>query len=215
MRLTNNAAPWPRYLFQFTHPVRGATILHTGGVETAVVSIHAPRAGCDPCLRGCVGGLEGFNSRTPCGVRHGGGVILLHISEFQFTHPVRGATLPDRLVGSAKSFQFTHPVRGATHIYPSVTINGVGFNSRTPCGVRHGPLPAQPYGELFQFTHPVRGATTLGSRPAYSAISVSIHAPRAGCDLHPHRARRARQTFQFTHPVRGATSGATTRQGAS
>ena len=33
--------------FQFTHPVWGATITRATKVETATVSIHAPRVGCD------------------------------------------------------------------------------------------------------------------------------------------------------------------------
>jgi len=57
------------HLFQSTHPARGATT-RSGTVScTAPVSIHAPRAGCDPRRRGrsCVG--RRFNPRTPRGVR--------------------------------------------------------------------------------------------------------------------------------------------------
>ena len=35
----------------------------------------------------------------------------------------------------------------------------------------------------FQFTHPVRGATQPNTMQE-SLFKVSIHAPRAGCDLH-------------------------------
>ena len=57
------------------------------------------------------------------------------------------------------SFQFTHPVRGATLHAPTLA----GATS------------------AFQFTHPVRGATRSHSIP-YPKRSVSIHAPREGCD---------------------------------
>ena len=58
--------------FQFTHPGRGATYMHPHALPLALVSIHAPREGCD---------------------------ILHHVQKlnhnvFQFTHPGRGATLP-------------------------------------------------------------------------------------------------------------------------
>ena len=55
----------------------------------------------------------------------------------------------------------------------------------------------------FQSTHPVRGATT--SANAISAGSqISIHAPRAGCDLTTLILQLSPE-FQSTHPVRGAT----------
>ena len=35
-------------MFQFTHPVRGATTANGGTINFEAVSIHAPREGCDP-----------------------------------------------------------------------------------------------------------------------------------------------------------------------
>ena len=101
---------------------------------------------------------------------------------FQFTHPVRGATnrtgqieydvyvsihAPragcdtdlDKRSFTTDQFQFTHPVRGAT---TAQRVNEIikSFNSRTPCGVR------------------------LECRPLLiNSVVVSIHAPRAGCDI--------------------------------
>ena len=59
----------PLMLFQFTHPGRGATVGDIGLRESDVVSIHAPREGCD--LSQIVTTLLSvcFNSRTPGGVR--------------------------------------------------------------------------------------------------------------------------------------------------
>ena len=109
-----------------------------------------------------------------------------------------------RISLTSSRFQFTHPGRGAT-----------GYRPRTPL-VRH----------LFQFTHPGRGAT-CPHYTGYRSSSVSIHAPREGCDLRDTAKLRSRycfnsrtpggvrQTstlpdplrgmFQFTHPGRGAT----------
>ena len=61
--------------------------------QQSLVSIHAPRVGCD------------FTS----------GKISVSYLEFQFTHPVWGATLSSLLeTTTIKSFQFTHSVWGAT-----------------------------------------------------------------------------------------------------
>ena len=79
-------------------------------------------------------------------------------------------------------FQFTHPVWGATQYVDNARYIQDSFNSRTPCGVR---LPDK--GEMlawqkFQFTHPVWGATP-NSLLHLPLCSVSIHAPRVGCDV--------------------------------
>ena len=146
-------------LFQFTHPVWGATNEPFGYVPRYDVSIHAPRVGCDlkrilvSLMRLC------FNSRTPCGVR-----LKAIINLFRNNH---------------------------------------GFNSRTPCGVRQNFLSRPGYIDTFQFTHPVWGATSVDyifnhvwafqfTHPVWGATKrsswmfrntvVSIHAPRVGCD---------------------------------
>ena len=56
--------------FQSTHPVRGATGAAGGAGHLEIISIHAPRAGCD---------ASSFTVIPVCAV-------------FQSTHPVRGAT---------------------------------------------------------------------------------------------------------------------------
>ena len=123
--------------FQFTHPVRGATGTRAGAVASWLVSIHAPRAGCD--LSTISMGLRAkcFNSRTPCGVRQPASPTPKRSSTFQFTHPVRGATPTECLHLSAL----------------------ISFNSRTPCGVRRHSRFSLIKILQFQFTHPVRGAT--------------------------------------------------------
>ena len=56
------------------------------------VSIHAPREGCDHVALNIMLYREGFNSRTPGGVRHSPKSIGEAYQKFQFTHPGRGAT---------------------------------------------------------------------------------------------------------------------------
>ena len=79
------------------------------------VSIHAPRVGCDfdKALKELA--RYGFNSRTPCGVRHIITITILVIPRFQFTHPVWGATSEQIDANKDMQFQFTHPVWGATN----------------------------------------------------------------------------------------------------
>ena len=122
--------------FQSTHPLRGATGKVKRSQKQAYISIHAPLAGCDPSPNPPAAARHYFNPRTPCGVR-----------------PV-----PESTSGSASLFQSTHPLRGAT---PSHAI-------------------VRPAIE-FQSTHPLRGATFLPfvKSPVHC---ISIHAPLAGCD---------------------------------
>ena len=56
----------------------------------------------------------------------------------------------------------------------------------------------------FQSTHPERGATVLSIR-GNIVYRVSIHAPRAGCDLTATGFGVVSNQFQSTHPERGAT----------
>ena len=79
-------------MFQFTHPGRGATLNFSGGEDNRLVSIHAPREGCDSnrsCRAPC---SPSFNSRTPGGVRLESALHQAQDTTFQFTHPGRGAT---------------------------------------------------------------------------------------------------------------------------
>ena len=108
----------------------------------------------------------------------------IRILRFQSTHPVRGATRSNLQYGlRTVKFQSTHPVRGATlRVFPERCAPEY-FNPRTPCGVR-----------------------LHCSRIAFDIRVISIHAPRAGCDI-PHKITIEEHTkFQSTHPVRGATT---------
>ena len=78
------------------------------------------------------------------------------------------------------------------------------FNPRTPGGVRPKYFCKTNFDMKFQSTHPGRGAT--GAVTDTSGLSdVSIHAPRAGCDVKSDYDSVLHQMFQSTHPGRGAT----------
>ena len=60
-----------------------------------------------------------------------------------------------------EEFQFTHPVWGATCKCSALIKYKYCFNSRTPCGVRLRCYRYLGIHHKFQFTHPVWGATLL------------------------------------------------------
>ena len=123
--------------FQSTHPARGATRQWQttstqgsyfnprtprgvrqirGGRHLArrPISIHAPREGCD--------------SRCP--------QPELPKTQFQSTHPARGATRISTHCCVTCTFQSTHPARGATRCSRGCLDTRSNFNPRTPRGVR-------------------------------------------------------------------------------
>ena len=166
--------------FQSTHPARGATPHRPGDAAQPLISIHAPREGCDEGQAGpvhhdlyfnprtprgvrllemrCKERLKNFNPRTPRGVRHSLVWPFMRYRAFQSTHPARGATQTGLRHTLCQLFQSTHPARGAT-------ISAINSG----CS------------KSFQSTHPARGATSQRLPYPYRR-SISIHAPREGCD---------------------------------
>ena len=130
------------FVFQFTHPGRGATLLLSLELLLLEVSIHAPREGCDRvCARLLFISLS-FNSRTPGGVRLRTTDCTLRALSFNSRTP--GGVRRDEIRAEMReiSFQFTHPGRGATRTDLRHHPQQRRFNSRTPGGV-------QPDSQLF------------------------------------------------------------------
>ena len=169
------------------------------------VSIHAPWEGCD--LRALVAG----DDRT----------------EFQFTHPGKGATGWPRVrcefeivsihapwegcdaVGSASRcfatrFQFTHPGKGATCRGVALRPIRACFNSRTLGRVRLDSRRDLLLPTAFQFTHPGKGATSSSRRPPMMCSSFNSRTLGRVRPLHK-RSTSTILSFQFTHPGKGAT----------
>ena len=123
--------------FQFTHPGRGATELGSKRYGMEAVSIHAPREGCDALGDRIKFGVTCFNSRTPGGVRPASASakffstwVSIHAPREGCDNTFRGAKQP------YSEFQFTHPGRGATIVELFTLHTVIRFNSRTPGGVR-------------------------------------------------------------------------------
>ena len=191
------------------------------------ISIHAPLAGCDNLGGGVIGHLLYFNPRTPCGVRpyvrglvdqdsisiHAPlagcdvecGLRLIGYSQFQSTHPLRGATREALLVARWKRYfnprtpcgvrpyldllstvvvaiSIHAPLAGCDRPRSPIGFTPTYFNPRTPCGVRLRSGAALATAAGFQSTHPLRGATFTNKMPKLMIL------------------------FQSTHPLRGATT---------
>ena len=80
-------------------------------------------------------------------------------NEFQFTHPVWGATIVPVRLNTMYMFQFTHPVWGAT-LCGDCHLSGGGVSIHAPRV----------------------GCDLEGLRGGQVGRAVSIHAPRVGCD---------------------------------
>ena len=188
--------------------MRGATWqrqVYTRGHR--LISIHAPRAGCD---------ATNATEYQP-------------YNAFQSTHPVRGATtIPTASLSLLPLFQSTHPVRGATgrarararvaQISIHAPRAGCDIIRRTTLGFSrlisiHAPRAGcdvwthrTPPMWTFDFNPRTPcGGRRIGSFKRAPLGDISIHAPRAGCDTSMSQTLRTFQKFQSTHPVRGAT----------
>ena len=190
--------------FQSTHPARGATIASFAFFFVALISIHAPREGCDPeggrailttgisihaPREGCdllpitiFLGFLNFNPRTPRGVRprfRRRGSPSCYIS----IHAPREGC--DKSQTLASSFFIAHfnprTPRGVRRTPLSVSNSPIHFNPRTPRGVRRDSSTTTASNTKFQSTHPARGATDR-LLTDIGEDGISIHAPREGCD---------------------------------
>ena len=127
-----------------------------------------------------------FNSRTPRGVRHPQDRLLPLLQEFQFTHPAWGATLIRARQAAVHEAVSIHAPRvGCDQPLQRLIALVQSFNSRTPRGVRlHNSAIYRCASGSFNSRTPrgVRPKVTEG-RIAY--VTVSIHAPRVGCDKPP------------------------------
>ncbi len=194
-------------LFQSPHPVRGATgsrscwppsqchfnprtprgvrlAPHAGGGAAILISIHAPREGCDRMF-----------------------TRYLHGRRISIHAPREGCD-------QARSFQRRQKSRVSIHApregcdYPTSPrrISCTGFNPRTPRGVRLMQSALTAAETAVSIHAPREGCDSSTSNSSRARMAVSIHAPREGCDEQRAEADKHIQEFQSTHPARGATS---------
>ena len=152
----------PLCRFQSTHPARGATIAVKDCLQSPVISIHAPREGCDGCIpqfppqmpsisihapregcdrgehRRCVGG-HNFNPRTPRGVRRVSS-FPGHFTSIHFNpRTPRGVRrCPARGYSKHTTISIHAPREGCDALHAKGSPGHPYFNPRTPRGVRRG-----------------------------------------------------------------------------
>ena len=111
IRLNNISAQ----LFQFTHPVWGATTIVINKEESSTFQFTHPVWGATPLPPSPLLRWGRFNSRTPCGVRHKVLMLLSLFLRVSIHAPRVGCDKQNLRTDSVSSqFQFTHPVWGAT-----------------------------------------------------------------------------------------------------
>ena len=176
-------------VFQSTHPARGATGAHLGRTLRRMISIHAPREGCDPaaCPRSHSSSISIHAPREGCDYA-GDQERKAHV-RFQSTHPARGATR-DR---------FDH---GSTPLVISIHAPREGCDYNIGHGLKLDKISI----------HAPREGCDVRATHHFLSSRISIHAPREGCDGSCSAARRDIHTFQSTHPARGATANFTKEQ---
>ena len=147
-------------IFQSTHPARGATWRSLDAMEPIVISIHAPREGCDWWWKMVCSYRCHFNPRTPRGVRpRGNGNASKRTTNFNPRTPrgVRRRT--------------TFP----TSRSPAISIHA----PREGCDVFefHSQQQAR-----ISIHAPREGCDSRPRGPSHPCRCISIHAPREGCD---------------------------------
>ena len=140
-------------------PRAGRDPCHQAVFRRQRISIHAPRAGRDSVVSERLTPVSYFNPRAPCGARPRardlGGVESL----FQSTRPVRGATCHIRRARAGLPISIHAPRAGRDRSCWMPAAQSWHFNPRAPCGARLALV--------------VAGA---------GDVPISIHAPRAGRD---------------------------------
>ena len=148
--------------FQSTHPARGATSGHVAHLRLdAIISIHAPREGCDADIFHRPAQQGDFNPRTPRGVRRL--LVLWKLKGWNHFNPRTPRGVRRYLTGTLDA-------------QTSISIHAPREGcDESACGC------SRPGGR-FQSTHPARGATDF-RLASDRAVYISIHAPREGCDV--------------------------------
>ena len=167
------------------------------------VSIHALLAECDHHPVGCLPPVQGFNPRTPCGVRPETWPSNIRYQSVSI-HALLAECDSNRKEGINNETVSIHALLAECDAassrpgcYYGVSIHALlaecdlistlhftfprCFNPRTPCGVRPRLRPLPKRKRRFQSTHSLRSATVVG-RNADARQVVSIHALLAECD---------------------------------
>ena len=123
---------------------------------------------------------------------------------FRFTLPIRGATVPFRVVAPYKKFRFTLPVRGTTFRDFFHRHCAGNLDSRSPYGERLKSLEESSVIHQFRFTLPVWGATTNPKVTWRMSVYLDSRSPY-GERRYIQVVTNGNNAFRFTLPIWGAT----------
>ena len=169
--------PCQWFVFQLTHPTRGATFLNVRYKYDYLISTHTPHTGCDERLQIHLAAGENFNSHTPHGVRLSGRCLLRALLNFN-SHTPHGVRLYIINRKSQKLSISTHtPHTGCDSCAASFSRTAVDFNSHTPHGVRQVLPSLRRKNGRFQLTHPTRGATKRAVSEILGFEDFNSHTP--------------------------------------
>ena len=128
---------------------------------------------------------------------------------FQFTHPGRGATSSGNNLGNVNLCFNSRTPGGVRQFHKALKEPHLCFNSRTPGGVRRLNLLVQSSCDGFNSRTP-GGVRRLQREDGQFLPSVSIHAPREGCDMHAWRNHHRPNRVSIHAPREGCDSRART-----
>ena len=156
-------------------------------LAASVISIHAPREGCDGFGTGDVSGWRYFNPRTPRGVRLDAlrGLLGSHLISIHAPREGCDEFLPYPF-DSRGAISIHAPREGCDRPgWPLMGRQKGDFNPRTPRGVRLFDLLAVPLFFHISIHAPREGCDRRRWWRGRTAHPISIHAPREGCDVWP------------------------------
>ena len=169
------------------------------------VSIHAPWEGCDRGGAETFSHRESFNSRTLGRVRLRIKKTPTGSTEFQFTHPGKGATRTQPHIDIEVRVSIHAPWEGCDSFGVGCSLTAIpSFNSRTLGRVRHNSNNSTSDGTAVSIHAPWEGCDDQGIY--YIPSSESFNSRTLG-RVRPLEVQlmQANVEFQFTHPGKGAT----------
>ena len=121
-----------------------------------------------------------FNPRTPCGVRLVRATYWTGSPRISIHAPLAGCDNPEVVESRMTEFQSTHPLRGATMCYITADGTNTDFNPRTPCGVRRRRLCAYRCIRPISIHAPLAGCDFTAVDVAYFLQNFN---PRTPCGV--------------------------------
>ena len=170
-------------VFQSTHPLRGATRSRTSPYrrKKRFQSTH-PLRGATLAVLISVARAADFNPRTPCGVRRPCRCIPPSMKRFQSTHPLRGATFRSHLQRPKRNISIHAPLAGCDHSRAENRPQGKGISIHAPLAGCDTSISARPTSPCNFNPRTPCGVRRHQPDDLLHHLSISIHAPLAGCD---------------------------------